>query len=47
MKEKEITVVMVEPGERSRVKNYWDTVQKAVSIGADYQDYLVFCLGYP
>lgn len=40
MKEKEITVVMVEPGERPRVttlKNDLDALQKAVSIGADYQ----------
>ena len=40
MKEKEIIVVMVEPGERPRVttlKNDLDALQKAVSIGADYQ----------
>lgn len=40
MKENEITVVMVEPGERPRVitlKNDLDALQKAVSIGADYQ----------
>ena len=40
MKEKEITVVMVEPGERPKVttlKNDLDALQKAVSIGADYQ----------
>jgi len=40
MKEKEITVVMVEPEERPKVttlKNDLDALQKAVSIGADYQ----------
>ena len=43
MKEKEITVVMVEPGKYPKVtkvttlKNDLDSLQKAVSIGADYQ----------
>lgn len=40
MKEKEITVVMVETGERPKVttlKNDLDALQKAVSIGVDYQ----------
>ena len=40
MKEKEITVVMVEPGKRPKIttlKNDLDALQKAVSIGTDYQ----------
>lgn len=40
MKEKEIKVLMVEPGEYPRVvtlANDLDALQKAVSIGADYQ----------
>ena len=40
MKEKEITVLMVEPGEHPMVttlKNDLDSLQKAVSIGTDYQ----------
>ena len=40
MKEKEITVLMVKPGEHpmaTTLKNDLDSLQKAVSIGADYQ----------
>ena len=40
MKQKEITVLMVEPGEHPRVttlKNNLDSLQKAVSIGAKGQ----------
>lgn len=40
MKQKEIRVLMVEPGKHPRVtvlKNDLDSLQKAVSIGADYQ----------
>ena len=40
MKEKEITVVMVEPGKHPKIttlKNDLDSLQKAVSIEADYQ----------
>lgn len=40
MKEKEIMVLMVEPGKHPRVTtlaNDLDSLQKAVSIGADYQ----------
>ena len=40
MKQKEITVLMVEPGQHPRVttlKNDLDSLQKAVSIGADQQ----------
>ena len=40
MKSKEITVVMVEPNKppiATTIKNDLDSLQKAVSIGADYQ----------
>ena len=40
MKTKEITVLMVEPGKHPKVttiKDDLDSLQKAVSIGADYQ----------
>ena len=40
MKQKEIKVLMVEPGAYPRIttlKNDLDSLQKAVSIGADYQ----------
>ena len=40
MKQQEITVLMVEPGQHPRVttlKNDLDSLQKAVSIGADQQ----------
>ena len=40
MKEKEIKVLMVEPGKHPKVttlQNDLDSLQKAVSIGADYQ----------
>lgn len=40
MKQKEIRVLMVEPGKHPRVtvlKNVLDSLQKAVSIGVDYQ----------
>ena len=40
MKQKEIKVLMVAPGEHPRevvLKNDLDTLQKAVSIGCDYQ----------
>jgi hypothetical protein len=40
MKEKEIKVLMVEPGKNPKVttlQNDLDSLQKAVSIGADYQ----------
>ena len=40
MKEKEIIVLMVEPGKHpvvTTIKNDLDSLQKAVSIGADYQ----------
>ena len=40
MKQKEIKVLMVEPGEHPRVttlKNDLDSLQEAVSIGADYK----------
>ena len=40
MKEKEIKVLMVEPGKHPKVTtlaNNLDSLQKAVSIGADYQ----------
>ena len=43
MSTKEITVLMVEPGQHPKVttlKDNLDTLQKAVSIGADYQDSL-------
>lgn len=40
MKQKEITVLMVAPGEHPRIvvlRNELDALQKAVSIGADRQ----------
>ena len=40
MKEKNITVLMVEPGKNpclTTIKNDLDSLQKAVSIGAEYQ----------
>ena len=40
MKEKEIKVLVVEPGQHPKVttlQNDLDSLQKAVSIGADYQ----------
>lgn len=40
MKQKEIRVLMVEPGKHPKVtvlQNGLDSLQKAVSIGADYQ----------
>jgi hypothetical protein len=45
MKAKEITVLMVEPGKHPKVttlKNDLDSLQKAVSIGADYQGLIEF-----
>ena len=45
MKEKEITVLMVAPGEPPKVvkiKDDLDSLQKAVSIGADYQGLIEF-----
>lgn len=40
MKEKEITVLMIEPGKHpvvTTLENSLDALQKAVSIGAEYQ----------
>ena len=45
MNTKEITVLMVEPGEHPKVttlKDDLDSLQKAVSIGADYQGLIEF-----
>lgn len=45
MAQKEITVLMVEPGEHPKVttlKDDLDSLQKAVSIGADYQGLIEF-----
>ena len=45
MKQKEITALMVEPGKHPRVtklKDDLDSLQKAVSIGADYQGLIEF-----
>ena len=45
MKTKEITVLMVEPGKHPKVttlKDDLDSLQKAVSIGADYQGLIEF-----
>lgn len=45
MRTKEITVLMVEPGKHPRVttiKDDLDSLQKAVSIGADYQGLIEF-----
>lgn len=45
MSAKEITVLMVEPGKHPKVttlKDDLDSLQKAVSIGADYQGLIEF-----
>ena len=45
MTQKEITVLMVEPGKHPKVttlKDDLDSLQKAVSIGADYQGLIEF-----
>ena len=45
MQAKEITVLMVEPGQHPKVttlKDNLDSLQKAVSIGADYQGLIEF-----
>lgn len=45
MKAKEITVLMVEPGQHPKVTTIMDdldSLQKAVSIGADYQGLIEF-----
>ena len=45
MKAKELTVLMVEPGKHPKVttlKDDLDSLQKAVSIGADYQGLIEF-----
>ena len=45
MNTKEITVLMVEPGKHPKVttlKDDLDSLQKAVSIGADYQGLIEF-----
>ena len=45
MSAKEITILMVEPGKHPKVttlKNDLDSLQKAVSIGADYQGLIEF-----
>lgn len=45
MKKKELTVLMVEPGQHpkvAKIKNDLDSLQKAVSIGADYQGLIEF-----
>ena len=45
MQAKEITVLMVEPGQHPKVatlKDDLDSLQKAVSIGADYQGLIEF-----
>ena len=45
MTQKEITVLMVEPGQHPKVttlKDDLDSLQKAVSIGADYQGLIEF-----
>ena len=45
MKTKELTVLMVEPGQHPKVttiKDDLDSLQKAVSIGADYQGLIEF-----
>ena len=45
MKQKEITVLMVEPGKHpkvTKIKDDLDSLQKAVSIGADYQGLIEF-----
>ena len=49
MEKKEITVLMIEPGRHPKVTTIMDdldSLQKAVSIGADYQGLIEFvCLG--
>ena len=45
MNAKELTVLMVEPGKRpkvTKIKDDLDSLQKAVSIGADYQGLIEF-----
>ena len=45
MTQKELTVLMVEPGKHPKVtklKDDLDSLQKAVSIGADYQCFIEF-----
>ena len=45
MKQKELTVLMVEPGQHpkvTKIKDDLDALQKAVSIGADYQGLIEF-----
>lgn len=45
MNEKELTVLMVEPGkhpEVTKIKDDLESLQKAVSIGADYQGLIEF-----
>ena len=45
MNAKEITVLMVEPGQHpkvTKIKDDLDSLQKAVSIGADYQGLIEF-----
>jgi len=45
MKQKELTVLMVEPGKHpkiTKIKDDLDALQKAVSIGADYQGLIEF-----
>ena len=45
MNAKEITVLMVEPGKHpvvTKLKDDLDSLQKAVSIGADYQGLIEF-----
>ena len=45
MKTKELTVLMVEPGQHpkvTKIKDDLDALQKAVSIGADYQGLIEF-----
>ena len=45
MKQKELTVLMVEPGKHpkiTKIKADLDSLQKAVSIGADYQGLIEF-----
>ena len=45
MKQKELTVLMVEPGKNpkvTKIKDDLDLLQKAVSIGADYQGLIEF-----
>lgn len=48
MKDKEITVLTVEPGKHpvvTALKNNWDSLQKVVSIGANYQGLIeIICI---